>query len=153
MPMGRPPKPDYLKVIEGDRGKGRRPSNKNEPKPKPIAPRMPPGLPEDAQKLWKKIGPELEELNLLTTIDGPAFTMLVLHYSFAMKAMRLLKRDGVMAKGRGDKTKKHPAHQVFRDHSAQVRAYLSEFGMTPSSRARISMPGLGDDDECPWLPD
>ena len=30
---GRKPKPTALKMLEGDRGKGRRPINKNEPKP------------------------------------------------------------------------------------------------------------------------
>ena len=62
---GRPPKPTYLKVLEGNPGK--RPLNENEPKPKPSAPKCPAWLSPVCQRqlkndpLWQsKTAPPME---------------------------------------------------------------------------------------------
>jgi len=34
---------------------------------------------------------------------------------------------------------------VLRDHSTSFRAYLAEFGLSPSSRVRLALPGQEDE--------
>ena len=68
---GRPPKPTAIKELEGNPGK--RPLNKNEPKPKAKAPKCPPWLESDAKKEWRRLSKELEAMGLLTQVDMAAF--------------------------------------------------------------------------------
>lgn len=64
---GRPPKPTAVKELEGNPGK--RPLNKNEPKPKQIAPKCPSWLEPDAKKEWRRLSKELETMGLLTQVS------------------------------------------------------------------------------------
>ncbi|MBO8169974.1 MAG: phage terminase small subunit P27 family [Thermoanaerobacteraceae bacterium] len=158
--MGRPgkkPEPTKLKLIKGTE---KRYINENEPRPQPIAPDPPSWLPTEAKKAWKELAPELERLGLLTAIDGPAFTMLVLHWALAVQSYRQMKTDKNRARKEGlpvDKyglttiderklPRKHPLLQVLRDNSAAFRQYMAEFGLSPSSRSRISLPDPNDED-------
>lgn len=68
---GRPPKPTGIKGLEGNPGK--RPLNKNGPKPKKIAPKCPAWLLPDAKKEWRRLSKELETIRLLTGVDMDAF--------------------------------------------------------------------------------
>lgn len=140
---GRKPKPTHLKVLAGNPGK--RPLPANEPKPKPVAPDPPAWLDREARALWKEIGPELERLGLLTAVDGPAFAMLLTHYVLAVKAARRIKKDGILSVDEQGVTRKHPASQIVRDHSAAFRQYVAEFGLSPAARARLSLPDEKDD--------
>lgn len=142
--VGRKPTPTVLKVLAGNPGK--RPI-KPEPKPKPIAPKAPTWLPPEAKRRWKELAPELERLGLLTCVDGLAFAMMLTHYAMAVEAAKVLKADGVLTKDSKNRSRKHPMHQVFRDHSEAFRQYLSEFGLSPASRARLHLPEVEDDAE------
>ena len=51
---GRKPLPTALKVLEGDRGKGRRPINKDEPTPPQNNIKCPDWLMPEAKKEWKR---------------------------------------------------------------------------------------------------
>ncbi|NLD95616.1 MAG: phage terminase small subunit P27 family, partial [Synergistaceae bacterium] len=70
---GRKPKPTALKLLEGDRGKGRRPLNKNEPIPPEGAIKCPSWLLPEAKKEWKRLAPALEAMRVLTVADLKAF--------------------------------------------------------------------------------
>jgi len=59
MAAGRKRKPTVLKVLEGNPGK--RPLNKNGPKPKPVAPKTPKHLNSVAKKEWKRVAAEPTE--------------------------------------------------------------------------------------------
>lgn len=74
---GRKPKPTAIKELEGNPGK--RPLNKNEPKPDKKAPRCPAWLEEEAKKEWKRTGTMLEQLGLLTEMDMAAFAATAKH--------------------------------------------------------------------------
>ena len=56
---GRKPLPTALKVLEGDRGKGRRAINKNEPTPPQNNIKCPDWLMPEAKKEWKRLAPSL----------------------------------------------------------------------------------------------
>lgn len=152
---GTKPEPNALKLIKGNLGKR---SIKPEPKPTPIAPDPPAWLPTEAKKRWKEIGPELERLGLLTCIDGPVFAMMFLHYAIAVETAKEIKkrkrdlkkfsinRSPLITDEKG-LPRKHPLHQILRDHSLAFKSYMSEFGLSPSSRTRLSIPGPEGDDE------
>jgi phage terminase small subunit len=88
---------------------------KAEPRYEPSAPKMPPGLPKDAQKHWRRLVPELARAKVLARIDGDAL---------ALYCIRVADLYATWAK-------KWTASDI-----AQFRMLLSEFGMTPASRLR-----------------
>ena len=70
---GRKPKPTALKVLEGDRGKGRRPLNEHEPVPPRGGVKCPSWLLPEAKKEWKRLASSLEAMGVLTMADLTAF--------------------------------------------------------------------------------
>ena len=80
---GRPPKPTAVKELEGNPGK--RPLNKNEPKPKQTAPKCPSWLEPDAKKEWRRLSKELESMGLLTEVDMAVFVKLKMSHPINSK--------------------------------------------------------------------
>ena len=70
---GRKPLPTALKELEGDRGKGRRPLNKDEPTPPQDNVKCPAWLMPEAKKEWKRLAPSLIAMGVLTEHDMEAF--------------------------------------------------------------------------------
>lgn len=134
---GPTPKPTALKQLSGNPGK--RPLNEDEPQPDRVAPAIPRGLMTLARKFWRAHGPKLEEMGLLTEVDGAAFTMLTIHYQIAWEASQILKREGLETVDENGVVRKHPMLQVLRDNSAMLLRYSREFGLTPSARSRIAV--------------
>lgn len=134
---GRKPKPTAVKQLQGNPGK--RPLTKREPKPQ-TAVKRPHGLGQGLQRrFWDEHAPELERLQILTGIDGAAFRLMSEHYALAVRAAMELHGDSLTVEGR-DGPKKNPLVQVLRDQSAAFKSYATEFGMTPSARARLQLP-------------
>ena len=134
---GRRPTPTSLKLLKGET----RPSriNKNEPKPKPLAPAASTWLSADAKKLRKKLAPKLETLGILTEADGASFDLMLTHYSLASDAARTLKKAGSVLEDSKGYPAKHPAVNILKEHSAAFLRYAAEFGLTPSSRSRLNL--------------
>jgi len=142
---GSKPKPTVLKRLAGNPGK--RPLNLNEPKPDPADLKAPKGhLPRVGWLLWKRLARRLDRLDLLTELDRQALELMCIHYAYASKAEKVLRRQGIIAIGCMGQPVKHPAHQVFMDHSKAFLRYAAEFGMTPSSRTSL-IAGGGDGGE------
>ena len=66
---GRKPLPTALKVLEGDRGKGRRPLNTDEPTPPQNNIECPDWLMPEAQQEWERLAPSLMAMGILTEHD------------------------------------------------------------------------------------
>lgn len=94
-------------------------------------------LPREAQRFWRTIAQELDGAGLLTHADGPALELMAMHYALAVQAFALVQAEGIYTASGAGTLKGHPAAQVFRDNSAAFRQYAAEFGLTPSSRARL----------------
>ena len=138
--MARPgpaPKPTALKILAGNPG-GKQ-LNSREPKPEIRAPRMPKGLPDEAQKFWKRNVSRLVTLGVLTEIDGPAFAIMSIHYAIVIEAIKQLDGEDVTIEDDNKDKRKNPAMQILRDNSTAFRMYASEFGMTPASRSKINI--------------
>lgn len=133
---GPPPKPTALKKLAGNPGK--RTINDQEPEPDRVAPAIPRGLMPLAKKFWQAHGPKLEDLGLLTEVDGAAFTMLTIHYQIAWEASQIIKAEGLQTVDENGALRKHPMLQVLRDNSAMLLRYATHFGLTPSARSKLN---------------
>ena len=78
---GRKPLPTALKVLEGDRGKGRRPINQNEPAPPQKNVKYPDWLMPEAKKEWKRLAPCGISLRAFRT----AFRQGIHHFLYAVQ--------------------------------------------------------------------
>lgn len=137
MSRGRKPKPTNLKKLQGNPGK--RAINKREPKPQ-TAVKRPYGLGKGLQdRFWREHADEMNRLQILTGIDTAAFRLMAEHYAFAVQAAQELREEGLTVEGR-EGPKKNPKSQIFRDNSMAFKSFATEFGMTPSARARLKLP-------------
>lgn len=144
---GTKPKPTKLKEFEGNPGK--RPLNKNEPSPPKLAPDCPDWLLDDAKEEWKTTSVILEQLGLLTIVDKAAFAGYCQNYAKWKKAEEFIKKHGFTYKyPKKDKDGNvvsiyiapFPEVAIARASLEQIRQFCVEFGLTPSSRGRMSMP-------------
>ena len=151
---GPKPKPTKLKILEGNPGK--RSLNLNEPNPLPIAPECPNWLLDEAKKEWNRLAPELERLGLLTIIDKAAFAGYCQSYAKWKAAEEFIKKNGTTYRiPKTDKSGKvvsvyiasFPEVVIANQSLNQIKAFAVEFGLTPSSRGRIYLPGEKPDDE------
>jgi P27 family predicted phage terminase small subunit len=145
--VGRNPKPTTLKILEGNPGK--RPLPKNEPKPEIDLIPCPDYLKDDAiaYEEWNRIVPELYKLGLLTKVDRAALELYCSQYSIYRDALKQIKEDGLITTNIRNGDKAHPAAQIAREAAKIIKAIAVEFGLTPSSRGRISLPSDTIDDE------
>ena len=135
--MGRPKKPTALKVLEGNPGK--RPLPANEPKPAPIMPDCPKWFDAEAKAFWNKSGPKLNRLGLLTEVDGPAFEAVCQRYSLWVRCEKRMKAKGLIMKTETGYEQQRPEVSIAKNALADVKAFLTEFGMTPASRSKIDL--------------
>lgn len=133
---GRKPKPTRVKEIQGNPGK--RGLNPDEPKPG-VPVKRPRGLARGPRRLWDEVAPDLERVGVMTGWDTFAFRLLAEHYAFALEAADQLRDEGLTVDGR-DGPKKNPVATVFKENGMAALRIMTEFGMTPSSRTRLSIP-------------
>lgn len=133
---GRKPKPTAQKVLEGNPGKRRLTVGEPRPGASQVR-RMPRGLSPRAQELWHRLADDMADLGMFSDVDIPAFMLMAEHYAVARAALAIVTEDGMTVVDENGLARKHPLLQVFRDNSTAFRAYATEFGMTPSSRARL----------------
>ena len=161
MPM--PKKPTALHVLNGNPSKIKD-LGKNEPKPVPIAPKCPAFLSVDAKKEWKRIAPRLEKLGLLTQIDMTALAGYCESWAQWKEAVEFIHEFGTtytLWERNDDGSIKIDIHgapvmryvqqfphvSVANKALVNIRAFCSEFGLTPSARGRIQVPGSEEKDD------
>jgi P27 family predicted phage terminase small subunit len=134
---GRRPKPTHLKLLQGNPGK--RAINKNEPRPSVEMPPAPDHLSEAARTEWTRMGEQLHRLGLLTSIDRAAFAGYCVVWARWAEAEEALKKTGPVVRSPSGYPMLSPYYTVANQSLSQMRSYLVEFGMTPSSRSRTSV--------------
>lgn len=144
------PKPTNLKLLQGNPGK--RPLNENEPQPPRKIPMCPDHLDEIARKRWEDLSSMLFDLGLLTEIDGDALAAYCQLYSDWVHLSNEIVTDGsdVQMKHTIDPSgseflemKPNPRIIMKRETIKLMKSFLSEFGMTPSSRTRLGVTPRG----------
>lgn len=146
---GRKAMPAGLKLLEG-RGKGKD-SGGREVVPAPAFRRLPPERPEDlseeAAALWDEFVVELQRLQLLKPVDGPALQIAVEAYARWRQASQLLAIEGMTYVAHTGLVKVHPLVGVVERASAEYRAWCSEFGLTPAAEGKLATPAGDEGDQ------
>jgi P27 family predicted phage terminase small subunit len=117
---------------------------KNEPQPDKTPPTCPSWLSYQARAEWKRVVPELERMGLLTTVDRAALTGYCEAYARYVKAAKEIQKGFTYEYYTEDyqkKLAKKPECDIARDALNQVKAFCIEFGLTPSSRGKMTVPG------------
>lgn len=145
MAPGRKPIPNNLKILHGNPGK--RPINQQEPKPSPIAPKCPAHLDKVAKREWKRVSPQLEAIGLLSRIDMAALAAYCQAYGRWVEAESAIRKHGMLIKSPNGYPMMSPYLVISNKAVDQMKSFMTEFGMTPSSRSRISVSPAEDKDE------
>lgn len=140
---GRPPTPTKLKLLRGNPGK--RAINADEPEP-PAASRLP-GPPSyvagEALAEWRRSGPKLLRLGLLTELDHQAFIAYCLAWGEFVDMEREIS-EGSRTITTSNKNQIPNPLLVVRNQALQrCVAFWGRFGMTPSDRSRVHVPKSG----------
>jgi len=140
---GRPPKPTAMKLLEGDRGKGRRPLNKHEPIPPQGGIKCPSWLLPEAKKEWKRLAPSLEAMGVLTMVDLQAFAGYCQAYARWKEAEEFITQHGSIFQTPSGYVQQVPQVSIAQQNLKIMQSFCSEFGLTPATRARIIASGGG----------
>jgi P27 family predicted phage terminase small subunit len=132
---GRKPIPTKLKLLRGNPGK--RPLPENEPQPQVRLPSAPTFLSEEGKREWKRTGRRLQSLGLMTEIDTSALAAYCQAWARWKEAEEMLNQFGAVIKV-GGSLQPSPYLSVANKAMAQMVKLLAEFGMTPSSRSRVT---------------
>lgn len=142
---GPPKKPTALSLIQGN--PGRRPLNKNEPKP-PIARPAPPAfLGETACGEWQRLVDRLADIGLMTDIDVAALAAYCQAYARWVNAeealARFAERDpvnhGLIIKTSNGNAIQSPLVGAANTAMQLMHKFAIEFGMTPAARTRLDV--------------
>ena len=142
---GPAPKPTQLKILQGNPGHQK--INRGEPKPRPVAPKCPSWLDPEAKREWRRVAPVLERLGLLTEADGAAMAGYCASYSLWKRSRAVVDSLGLTYETETGYIRQRPEVAIAGAALAEVRAFCQQFGLTPSARARMTLPEMPDDDE------
>lgn len=132
---GPPPKPTALRLLNGNAGK--RKLNSEEPDVKPEIPPCPKQLSKIAKAEWKRMSKHLLSLGLISQIDRAFLAGYCTAYATWAEAEEELAKYGKVFKAPSGYPMASP-YLAIRDNALnQIRAFGTEFGMSPSSRSRV----------------
>ena len=141
MGAGRKPLPTKVKELRGGRSTYHRAMSTDEPQP-PKPPKLPPPprhLDGIAKWEWKKVGQVLFAGGLLTKVDLTAFGSYCVYYSQWRQAKDHLEKHGMLIKTQAGLPMVSPYWGIMNRANVEMRKWLVEFGMTPSSRSRLKI--------------
>ena len=113
--------------------------NPNEPAG-PVLGKMPPcpsHLNGEARKTWSKFGRALIEMGVLTWVDLHGLAAYCVVHARWLEVETQLQTYGVMLSQDG-RLFPSPYLKIAEDCLKQMRAWMTEFGITPSSRSRVT---------------
>lgn len=136
MKTGRPPKPTALKELAGNPGK--RPLNRNEPKPRVVIPPAPSWLTAAGKREYKKHAEMLVNLRVMTEADRLALAAFANEYAKWREACEKTEELGaVLISEKTGAPYLNPWQNIASNHFKNMVKLMGEFGLTPASRTRI----------------
>ena len=130
------PKPTKIKKLHGSQ-KCR--INKNEPEPTIDLSAPPDHLDDVAIKEWHRLGNELYECGLMTRVDYASFAAYCVTWARWVEAEEIIAKEGFIITTTHGNIIQHPAVGVANKALELMHRFLTEFGMTPSSRAKVTV--------------
>lgn len=101
-----------------------------------------------ASREWVRVAPALQQSAGLNAVDTVLLTDYCVCVARIDQGERALTRDGALVQGeRG--WQKSGWTTIVAQYRTQLRAYIVELGLSPSSRAKLAPP-KGDDDDDPF---
>src|SRR5690349_16316132 len=119
--MPRPPIPEAIKALQGDRNKDGSAPETTTPKPRQGAPNPPHWLKGEALAEWGRVVPELESIGLLSVVDRAALAAYVTSWATFAECAQDIEERGVMVDGRDGNAVKNPSVGMQRDALAQIK--------------------------------
>lgn len=143
---GRKRIPDHLKVVRGTDRPDR--VNHSAPAPKVVRPPMPAKLSRKAKENWDRFCDVLESMGVLTVADEFALEQLVEVYAewrtytdIVAKEKTHYETESVSG---GKIIRAHPVVAMRSDAARRFQSLMSEFGLTPASRSKVSVADKGE---------
>jgi P27 family predicted phage terminase small subunit len=133
-----------VKKLRGTERKSRAPKSEPKPKSKKGIGKSPPAwLSGPGKTEWKRIGPELERLGLLTIADVPQFSRYCDAWAHFVRLSKKLSRgELVTAQGANGYRQQVAEVALQQKYGDIVHKLADRFGLDPSSRASLDvMPG------------
>ena len=150
---GPAPQPTALKKLKGTHRPSRDAANQMSlPKIESIE-AAPSDLPVRARVEWYRVVNSLTPLGVLTVADLSLLKSYCQHVATMELAAEKLKEEGhvVDVMGAfGAKATKNPWVTIYNEASDRAAKLGQQFGLTPSSRTRISAPAPKEKEEDPW---
>jgi P27 family predicted phage terminase small subunit len=141
-------KPTALKVVHGTDRKDR--ANPAEPKPEILDPQSPAPawLSPRAQEAWTDILPMLTSMRVATSVDPAAFAMLCDALGEYIDARAVVIEQGATywTRGKVEMLRSRPEVTIASEAWRRAKMMLTEFGLTPASRAKVSAAPAGESD-------
>jgi len=132
-------KPTKLKLLHGNPGKRKLPEDEVEPGHTVKIPMAPRYLDKVAKKEWKRIAKELHPMGLMANVDLTALSAYCSEYSKWIYSTGQIQKHGMLIKAQSGFPMQSPYLQIANKAQAEMRKWLTEFGMTPSSRAGMKV--------------
>lgn len=143
---GRKPTPPALALLHGN--PGHRPPNYDAPAVVARAPKPPAHLGKIARKEFRRLGKELSELGVLSELDVAGLTVYCDAWERYITATRNVTALGLVVKAPGSGyPMQNPYLAVANKAAQQLLSIASEYGLTPSSRARVKGTPAGEGDD------
>ena len=141
--MPNKPVPTALRKLRGN--PSRRPLNKREPKPALGCP-YPAWLDSlgdpSLRQIWTELSGLLSRTRVLTESDGEALSQLthkIALYRTAAAALTAGCSYTTITETGAEMQRQKPEYTIVSDLGRQIRGLLSDFGMNPSARSKVSM--------------
>ena len=136
MAKGRKPKPLALRLRDGERVPKK---YRGAPNPPIVYPDCPFPLDGNAARAWDLLRKLLEPMGVVSECDGAGLFIIAQQWGLALDAREQV--ASLAIEGQRDGVVKHPLISVFTRAWNDVLKGLSDFGMTPAARQRVSVFG------------
>lgn len=135
--MGRKTLPTELKIASGTMRKDR--ANPAEPTPPAGLPEPPEVVTENEHAIteWNRIVPQLEEMGLVSKVDRPALAAYCMTYARWVLAEEKLSSGELTTISAKGAEYQSPWVGIANRSQIEMRKWLMEYGLTPSSRAGV----------------
>jgi len=138
---GPKPLPNVVHLTTGNRSK--KPAHEliDDVKPDIEIPKCPAHLLPQAKREWKRISPQLEKLGLITAMDMAAlaaYCQAYARWSTTEAKLKELGEEGLVETTKSGYKQISVLLQISNRASEQMHKFMCEFGMSPSSRSRVT---------------
>lgn len=135
---GRKPTPIPIRQARGNPGKRPIPTPADVPAPERV-PDPPAHLDAEAKREWRRVAPILLKAGLYSHLDRAALAAYCTTYSRWAEAEKHVSKEGAVLRGKTSGAPyQNPWLAVANKALEQIRAFEAEFGMSPSSRSRVT---------------